>query len=382
MPSVSDIAFMFVTFNRPQAARDLIESVRRFYPNMKILAGDQTPPSDEMDAFYRDHDVDVHYMPYDSGVSYCRSRLVRKIDRLLVLYADDDNCFTERTQFDAAIRILEGDRDIGLLAGSKTDIHQTQDGFVRRRRRYEKLMEIDREKRQLVSTPIDFVSPETGSCGRERYYYCDLTLNWALCRRELFDDDALLWDDRFKTNGEHENFFLQLKYFSPYRVAYYPGMHCDHFPMKKGRYGKKRSRLDGWRMLGEKWDLETHLEVGYGLRQFDDYEAPPDGKANVTAWRALPKKRDSYVRLWPDGYAEGSSAGEGQGGGPLVRDSTRYFRRSISVRTGPPKADTRIADAVEPEGRSLRERVKQMLSRYPGLYRLARWCWQRYSSWI
>ena len=67
-----------------------------------------------------------------------------------------------------------------------------------------------------------------------------MTLNWALCRRDLFSDGRVLWDPQFKSNGEHENFFLQLKKYSPYRVVYYPGMQCDHHHIGNAGYGEGR----------------------------------------------------------------------------------------------------------------------------------------------
>jgi hypothetical protein len=266
-----DMAFMFVTFLRPHCARRLIRSVRQYYPSMPIHVGDQSGPSDEMTAFYREHDVNYHFFPFDSGLGYCRSRLVEEIENPLILVGDDDYVFTDKTSFAMPARILEDRREIGIVGGRLIDVIKKRFRLKATRsvRQYEKLLHLDRDKRLLTSTPIWVADPATGTVDGETFYYCDVVLNFALCRRELFDDPDIRWDDRLKV-CEHEDFFLQVKYHSPFKVAHYPGFECDHLQDFPRQYRRYRNRTELWRVVGEKWGIDAIQEVGDGLVRFSD----------------------------------------------------------------------------------------------------------------
>ena len=194
MPA-NDISFVFVTINRPQAARRLIDSIRQRYPEMPIHVGDQSQPTPAMQAFYEDRRVHSRFFPFDSGVSYCRSELVKEITTDYVLFGDDDFIFTEKSLFDVPRRILQENQHIGLVGGSIIDIYDAPDGrCFRSFRRFEKKIYLDEESQLFISIPIDYLPPEIGHTDHQQYYHCDMTLNWALCRRDLFADQRVLWD--------------------------------------------------------------------------------------------------------------------------------------------------------------------------------------------
>lgn len=304
----NDISFLFVTNNRPLAAKRLIDSVRQRYPAMPIYVGDQSKPTPAMQAFYEDRAVHARYFPFDSGVSYCRTELVKEITTDYVLFGDDDFVFTEHSQFDVSRQILQENQHIGLVGGSLVETRDMPDGrCIQSFRRFEKKIYLDEESRLLLSIPIDHLPPEIGQSGDQKFYYCDMTLDWALCRRDLFSDPRVLWDPQFKSNGEHENFFLQLKKYSPYRVAYYPGMQCSHQPLGDANSEHQRERQEGWRRFGAKWNVTAHLELGVGLHYFDDYEKPEPYNFHFCPEYVSAKPaahQASYLQSWPEGYLE------------------------------------------------------------------------------
>ncbi len=278
------------------------------YPEMPIYVGDQSEPNPAMRTFYHDRGVIAKYFPFDSGVSYCRAELVKEIDTDYVLFGDDDFLFTEKSKFDAPRHILAKNRHIGLVGGSIIDVFTSPQGQrFRSFRRFEKKIFLDEESQLFLTVPIDHLPPEIGCVDRQQYYFCDMTLNWALCRRELFADQRVLWDPQFKSNGEHENFFLQLKKYSPYRVAYYPGMQCDHHHIGDSAYERLRQRQEGWLQFGRKWNVVAHLEIGTGLRYYSDYERVVR-YGSSTCSRAgsaqIPLQQSGYIRVWPEGYIE------------------------------------------------------------------------------
>ena len=309
MPN-TDISFLFATINRPQATRRLIDSIRQMYPEMPIYVGDQSTPTPAMQAFYEDRHVQARFFPFDSGVSYCRSELAKQVATDYVLFGDDDFIFTEKSNFDVPREILQQNRHVGLVAGSILDVYESPDGRrFRSFRRFEKKIYLDEESELFISIPIDYLPPEVGHVGNRQFYYCDMTLNWALCRRDLFGDQRVLWDPQFRSNGEHENFFLQLKKYSPYRVVYYPDMQCDHHHLGSPDYERMRERQDGWMRFGRKWNVVAHLEVGAGLRYYADYDKVTRynfQQCPQAVGAHAPPQPSSYVRVWPEGYVEAS----------------------------------------------------------------------------
>ena len=95
-------------------------------------------------------------------------------------------------------------------------------------------------------------------------------MNFCVFRRSIFSD-CIRWDDRIKINGEHEDFFLNLKLNSQWKVAYLPSMAAlHHHPLAAGSYESAlRSRQDGWTYFLEKWGIDQHLEIGTGVRALE-----------------------------------------------------------------------------------------------------------------
>src|SRR6185295_12548719 len=101
---------------------------------------------------------------------------------------------------------------------------------------------LDRKNRTLTGIPAYHFPAEFRHVGVYKYFFCDTALNFALFRREVFDDAAVRWDTRFKCNGEHEDFYLNLKTQSSWRVAYHPGLVCRHRRPRAPAYERLRER--------------------------------------------------------------------------------------------------------------------------------------------
>ena len=312
---MQDVTLLFGTIARPMCVQRMIRSVRNYYPDIIVRVADQNGPTPEMERFYADYDVKTTYLPFDSGVSLCRAELTKLSDTEFILFGDDDFIFTPSTNVAAARNVLSSLPDVGVLGGSMIDIKTIERrGRLRKRRRYEKLMYIDEQSRGLLTIPIDFIKPKFANVNQEPVYFCDIVINWALCRRSVFDDERCLWDAQFKSAGEHENFFLQLKKFSEYRVAYYPALQCDHLHEETDpSYEELRSRQEGWQLFAKKWELDWHMDVGQGLRSFQDYgrltpyTATPAGCA-----QQVPSSTTDFLRVWDHGEAAASVSFKGQ----------------------------------------------------------------------
>jgi len=338
-----NLSFIFTTIARDNCARRLIDSALEFYPKLKILIADQNEPTEEMETFYRARGVEVHWVPFDFGVSAGRALLARNVKTPFLVFGDDDYVFTSRTRFAPVVEYLKARPDVAIVTGTWVDNFEGKDGRIyREHRRYETHMYRDVLNRGLVAIPIDHVKPRVDVFDGEIFYQCDLGLNWAMTRTSFFDDERFLWDSQFKTNGEHENFFLQIKEFGGGRVMFYPFMECDHRPEAPSSYLRLRNREDGWVAFGQKWAVDWFLLVGKTFHEYRDYSGSGITYASAGQGAAsyLPKRNDDYLRIWANGSALAS-----------VSDSVALREANQRERLAWKKADKRIE--------ALRERLEK-----------------------
>lgn len=245
----------------------LILSARKYFPAMPIYVADQSYRIDAMEAFYRRHDVTLVRMPYDIGVTSSRNALARAVAEDYFVLCDDDFIFDRETSFDAPLRLLDAVPEIGVAGGRLFDFYGTDEHL----RRWEMYLQYDPEQKILFSVPISQLAPRARQIAGVRYYLCDAVLNFAVMRRSMFDA-GIRWDERFKSNGEHEDFFLNMKVNSPFKAAHVPAMVAfHHHPETYLAYRSRlRERCEGWRLFLEKWGLEQHIEFGLGVRTLDD----------------------------------------------------------------------------------------------------------------
>jgi GT2 family glycosyltransferase len=266
--SRNSLALVFATIERPQVAQRLIVSARRRFPTMPIYVADQSLDVAAMSSFYTQMNVTLIRMPYDAGVCASRNRLASSIAEEYFVLCDDDFVFGARTDFGEAMRILRHHPEIGVVGGKLYDY----EGSVEKARHWELFLHLDTANRTLTATPIYHYAPRAKVIGSTRFYMCDAVLNFSVMRRAIFNQPAIRWDERFKSNGEHEDFFLNMKLNSSVRVAYLPTMVAyHHHPEAFVAYRSQlRNRLEGWKQMFAKWNIDQHLELGIVVRSNED----------------------------------------------------------------------------------------------------------------
>lgn len=259
------LGLVFATMQRPHTAQRLINSVRAYFPEMPIYVADQSEPTDEMRSYYARTNCEVAWMDFDVGVCASRNAAVAMVKEPYFILCDDDFYFGPETNFDTGLKILDSTPDIGIVGGRLFDRFVLNSGTSTGDRFWELLFNYDRDKGKLLTVPVHYFAPEPQYAEGVEYFECDAVMNFAVFRTDIFED-CIQWDPRFKSNGEHEDFYLNFKMNGKHRVVYTPTIVAYHNHPVQPKYQKFRFRNDGWQKFMEKWQLRQFLELDGGLR--------------------------------------------------------------------------------------------------------------------
>ena len=171
------------TFERPKCVKRMIESVRKFYPDIRLIIVDDSKEPEPLD------DCEYLILPYDSGVSAGRNYALKHVETPYFVTLDDDFVFTEDTKLELWLDILEENPGLDLVAGMAGNLHwaggiSTQGGVF-----------------SLTSGPV-------GELNGFNLY--DIVVQFFMARL----DKVLAfgaWDEDYKTGVEHRDFFFRAK---------------------------------------------------------------------------------------------------------------------------------------------------------------------------
>ena len=190
------------TFLRPHCLKECIESIRKYYKNIEILvADDSTDDVKKLNKEIIDNfdQIQLLYLPYDSGLSEGRNHLVNNTKTPYYLVLDDSRQLSESTNLIAMVNFLITS-EYNLVAGicsdrSKEDSHYTKQ-FVSYR--YVDNIPVVKTKNIIKNKPI--INEHLIA------YDTDQTLNIFIAETDKLK--KYKWNPVLKV-GEHELFFFQ-----------------------------------------------------------------------------------------------------------------------------------------------------------------------------
>ena len=227
--SLDEVTAIIKTFERPRCLDRLLRSIRRFYPQLKIIVGD--------DSFRPHLRTDVEYVCFqpDIGLSAGRNQLLARVETQFFLLLDDDLEFTRHTQLE---RLLEIARQPGIALAAGDYIRcKCKFGLLTQRRPqpYHGTFHIE------GAAPHRKLRLQRGYRARRNgYCVCDLVHNFFIAKT-----DAIRrlggWDERLKVQ-EHEDFFLRFGQ-AGLQAAYCPEVTAQHWNSQSPRrYSQYRGR--------------------------------------------------------------------------------------------------------------------------------------------
>lgn len=201
--NMSEITFCITMFERWEKLKNLLYSIVKYYPTAKILIADQGKKFKNLEyrALYEDlkskgliNKPTAYNMPFDSGLSACRNKLVGLANTPYVLILEEDFVFTENTKIKDMYDILENNKEYSGIGGQVYNNGIDKLNFFHNYKKKGKTIE-------MVDSKEDY--------NEQGVREIESILNFVLFRRELFD--KVKWENNIKISGEHTDFMLQCK---------------------------------------------------------------------------------------------------------------------------------------------------------------------------
>ncbi|XP_069768601.1 beta-1,4 N-acetylgalactosaminyltransferase 1-like isoform X2 [Narcine bancroftii] len=112
------------TFLRYDKLRDLISSIRKFYPKVTIVIADDNNNPEKMEGPY----IEQYFMPFEKGWFAGRNLAVSQVQTKYLLWVDDDFIFAADTKLEKMVDILER-TTLDLVGGSVREVTKYSANF-------------------------------------------------------------------------------------------------------------------------------------------------------------------------------------------------------------------------------------------------------------
>lgn len=268
-----DVTVVVKTFQRPDALRRLLASIRRFYPDVAVVVVDDSEapldPVPEGITRYR-------HFPFDSlGVSAGRNAAVREVETEYALICDDDMVFGRKTDVGRMLRTAQATR-FDLVSCRWMD-HEPWRSIRRGYRRYEGTLEI------ADGTLVHRYGATRGEIDGLPVF--DIVHQFFVAPTVLLRANP--WDERFKVMGEHVAFFLALKERGALCTRL-PDVVVFHYPaLPPGYHSFRANTAADARLLRETRGFEREVAVGHLFRPSDKLVHELPGTVAETGKRAV-----------------------------------------------------------------------------------------------
>lgn len=199
----SQLTAMIKTFERPQALRRLVASIRRRYPNLPVVVVDDSRQPSALAG------VDLVTLPFDSGVSAGRNAGLARVTTPYILVLDDDFVFYRRTALTQAVEWLEAYPRIDILGGRVVNLPLYTC--------------VDYRRGNLYPTNAPPTLPPGSQVGGLPVY--DRVANFYIARTERLR--LVGWDPQIK-RLDHTEFFTRAR--GVLTSVFYSDLKCLHAP--------------------------------------------------------------------------------------------------------------------------------------------------------
>lgn len=239
--SLDDIAVVVTTFIRPIDLRICIKSIRHYYPDIKIVVGDNGRPDVKQAKFLRDMDCEHIKLPFDSGLAMTRNEALNKLSEYpYIIMMEDDMEFTSESVIEKFKAIIVEHPDIGVVAGGLEFDDGEKNLFATR---------ISYDEKKNTFKVLSINNPEWKETGGVKWYYADYVYNFHIMRNA----PDIRWDAKLKQCIEHFDYAVHMKWETDWLTAATQEVICKHHVgHKTPEYIRHRKNHDTWKLFFEK----------------------------------------------------------------------------------------------------------------------------------
>lgn len=247
------VTIVVTTFNRPKKAAACVRSIRAKYPETRIVVVDCGQPGEGPVVACRECLASYMRLQYDAGIGAMRNAGILFSQTPYVAIMEDDFVFTEETDIEKWVKVLDGDDRVAFVAGSLlyTDYGKPST--------FANKLKVDWKKGVYQIVKIN--DPEWLEVAGVRYYHADYVYNFGLLRK----DSGMKWDADYKTCIEHVAFAIEVQRSGRWTCAVVPDVVAIHDKEKDDQaYVDLRHRLDSWEEFRKKTGMKHGINDGVG----------------------------------------------------------------------------------------------------------------------
>ena len=267
-----DLSVVVKTFERPEALRRLVDSIRRYYPEVPIVVVDdsaepfETPPNGV---------TRYWHLPFNSlGVSAGRNFGVRQVETTYALICDDDMVFGRKTDVVRMLCTVQTTQ-FDVVSCRWLD-HDPWRSVPRGYRRYEGTLDVE------DGVLVHRLGATRGEISGLPVF--DIVHQFFVAPTDVLRANP--WDEGFRVAGEHVDFFLRLKE-RGVLCTRLPDAVVDHCPQLPDAYARFRGDTAGdTRRLNDVHGLTGYVAVGRLFTRSDRVAHVLPGTVAATGRRA------------------------------------------------------------------------------------------------
>lgn len=249
---MKDTAILITTFLRDNALFDCVRSIRRRYSDIAIYIADTGHENTAKANFCVNHNCTLIPLGFDAGVCMAKNAGLERIPKKYkyVFICEDDIIFTAKSKIEDLRKLLEARAKIGIAGCRLKRVSQNEI----KDQSYEATLCIKDSTIRLEKIE----TPQWQKVEKIRYFPCDIVTNVFMMRRKIWEQ--IRWDERYKTTPEHTDYFLLLRHNTDWEVAFVDSVSLEHHAQfyKNHEYSAMRTRIDGYKLLGEKWGAKRY----------------------------------------------------------------------------------------------------------------------------
>jgi len=199
------ITFCIGTHERPEECVDTVDKIHDKYPGAQILVADDSKQQTVMATDCKDPvQVQVYHLEHDIGVAAKRNWLAQNAMTDFIVMMDDDNKVTSAFDLRLMLNLLQAEPGLAVVGCRKMDQGRNRWSNAEGDFRITKdVLYVDRPVRHA------------GMVDDHTWMLVDMVPMMFLGRREIVRNVG--FDYRFKTCGEHMDFFLRLAFANGHR---------------------------------------------------------------------------------------------------------------------------------------------------------------------